>query len=282
MFSLDEKNHLVHLLSRHQKKIITYKEDGEFVNEIALRGNPYPNQFVISNNLIYWDHIFIKNRNSRNLLSISDLNGKIISQLFPSEVYDKGLEQPLNFTNNFYKSTHDIKYSRPLFDTIYSLKGIISKPFIVIETSNVVTPNEIQYMNSIGDLNKFIQYVSFNNKFLGISNYLESSNYIYFRFKNKIITHDLFYNIFNNSVRCSGKLIDDLTWEEFPARFYSTYKDYFITCIQDRPPGRMDTFINNIKEKKIKLTKEDRQILEKITFESNPVIVFYEVNDKLN
>lgn len=279
MFAIDTQNNQVKVLDSGQKKILTFSLNGNFIHEFKLRD--IIAQIVIQDNYIYADQVVSKSRKSDFLLYAMNNTGEIVAKWFPSELYDKGFEQSFGYSKSLFKTQDDIKYTKPLFDTIYSVTGNVVKPYIVISTNNMAGTKDIQKINSYHEVNEFFMYFSTKcDKFLGASNYVENSDLIMFQYRNKLKTHYLFYWTKNNTIICTTRLINDMVDMKYSTRFFSTYKNQFASCIENNLPGQMEAFIDNIKNKKIKLPKGDLSRLKKLTSASNPVVVFYECREE--
>ncbi len=276
MFSIDCLEKKIYILDSIQKKIIIFSIQGELEDELKLDASLLINQFTVSSNYIYIDQISAKHIKSKYLLNILNNSGKIIAENFSSKIYQKGFEQPYNISNNFFKSDKGIKYVKPLFDTVFSISEKIVQPYLVVSTENNVSSSEVQQLNKydISELSE--HYKTDFEGFMGITNYMESKNMITFNFWNKRKNHCLFYWPLLNKALCTTRLVDDLVKLEFPEKFYTVSDNYFISCVQSIIPGRMEIFINNLKNNLINLTINERIKLENLTPNSNPVIIFYE------
>lgn len=285
MFSIDQKRKQIQILDTKQNKIIIYSNNGNFMREIKLNIHFDSFKFVIHNDITYIDILSSRFAKSDFLLySLNGITGKIISRWFPTQAYTKGFDQPFNVSkNNFFKTENDIKYSKTFFDTIFSVKGNIVKPYIAITSKNKISPEIIHKMNNYKRLNELSHYLNFEcDKFQGVSNYIESSGLLMFNFKNKLRNHHLFYWRETKEVYCTNKFIDDLTYVTFHSGFYATCENNYISYISSDIPGRMEKFIEDIKHNNIKTTKKELATLGKLSLNSNPVILLYECREKMN
>jgi len=281
-FSLDLKKRQIQILDPQQQKIIIFSTQGKLINEIKLSGNMLPIQIATQDELIYIDQLISKDTKAEFLLYAINNSGKIVSRWLPYQIYDKGLEQPYNSSLNFFKAEDDIKYVKPLFDTIFSLNHGTVKPYLAVTTKNKITNEDIQEMNKIMDVTKFLDYYIRCNKFLGITHYKESRSLITFKYQNNRTTHNLFIFKNDHNIQCTTRLIDDLTQQTYISPFYSTYKNYFIACIQNTFPENIKEFMENVKNGKINLSKKEQEIVEKLTPNSNPLIVFYNCRENFS
>ena len=277
MFAINEKNNEINILDHGQRKVIVFSSKGAYVHEFKLKANYGSSQIAIQNEHIYLEQLARKEGIDDFLLYAIDERGEIKDKIFPFQKYGKGFKQPVGYSNSLFKTKDDIKYMRPFSDTIFSLKDNGVSPYITITTKNEITKQEIRKMNSFQDLNEFLMYLATQcDKFLGIRNYMENTDLVMFQYKNNHKPYYLFYWPKHEEVLCTTSLINDLTNSSDPTRFFTTYKNQFVSCVENNLPGEIETFITNIKNKKNKLPKEELLKLGKINENSNPVLVFYE------
>jgi hypothetical protein len=281
-FTIDNQKKQIQILDTQQSKVIIFSTQGKFINEIKLnKGNLCPIQIATQNGITYIDQLFINLGNVDYLLYGINNLGEIKSKWLSNKIYCKGFKQPFNMSSIFFKTENDIKYSKSLFDTIFSVKENKLSPFLVISTKNKLTAEDISTMNQFKDSRQFVNYYyRICKKFMGITNYIETNKLISFRFRSNNRNYNIFYWPENKELHGTSSLIDDLTHQEVISNFYTTSRNHFISIIQNDTPGSMESFIKNIRDNKILLSEKERSKLVKITPNNNPIIVVYECNEK--
>lgn len=279
-FTLDEKNSQIQILDR--RKIMKFNNNGKLIGEIILNKGDAPKYIACLDGVTFVDHQIFKSRESSHLLSSIDNSGKTLNKWLPYETYAKGFKQPLNTTNHLIKTANNIKYIKPMLDTIFCIANNTIKPYIAISSQNMLTTSDIKEMNQIDDVLKLMDYYWKCKKFLGVRDYVENLNLTMFRYQNQGITHSLFYWIKHNTVECTKyPVIDDLTLTTGYRRFYSTYDNYFISSI-DNFGKKLESFIEDVKNNRIKLSEKEQPDIRKLTSNSNPVIILYECREKMD
>lgn len=278
-FTFDEKNSQIQILDR--KKIIKFNNNGELIGEIILNKEDAPKYIACLDGVTYVDHQIFQSRESSHLLSSIDNSGNILNKWLPYQSYVKGFRQPLNTTNHLVKTTQNIKYVKPMLDTIYCIANNTINPYFVISSQNKLTASDIREMNNIKDVLKLMDYYWNCKKFLGARDYVENSNLIMFRYQNQGITHSLFYWPEYNKIECTKHpVIDDLTLTTGYRRFYSTYGKYFVSSV-DNFGKKLENFIEDLKNNRIKLPEKELSDLKKLTLSSNPVLILYECRESM-
>lgn len=281
-FTVDESRKEIQILDRG--KILIFSLTGNLIRELALRLSGISPGYIKSlHGTTYIDHRSYPGAQSTYLLSAWDSSGNMINKWLLAEHYTKGFQLLLSTGNHFCRSPYDIKFMRTFMDTIFSIKDNVVRPYMVFNTNNQITSEEMTTMNSIKDPMESLKHFWRCKKFVGIQNYVESRNLIMFQFQNQGFTHLTLYYPGHDELICSDEfLFDDLvTKTDIYVRFYSGYKDYFVSVI-DHNFGLQGELIGNVKKGVLKLTEKERLSLEKLTMESNPVIVFYECRDKFS
>lgn len=278
-FSVNYKEKQILILDTKQQKIIRYASNGDFINEFKLEKDLLPIQIATQKDLIYIDQLNSKYMPSDYLLYALDKSGKIKTSWLSSMIYQLGFKHPVNNSFNFFTTTTDIKYVKPFFDTIFSISENQIKPYLHVHTTNKVTKQDMVEINGFNDTKQYLNFSKKYNKFLGITDYMESNRLVMFKFRNHAETHNLFYYHSSNEIFCTTKFIDDLTLAVHPSIFYCTYKNNFISCIQSATPNAIESFIANVAEKRIKMTEKEKFALNGIKATSNPIIVFYECRE---
>lgn len=281
-FSVNYKENSILVLDSKQQKIITYSTEGDFISEFKLGKDFLPIQIAVQNDLIFIDQLNSKYMQADYLLYGVDKSGKIKTRWLPSDVYQLGFKHPVNNSFNFFTTEKDIKYVKPLFDTIFSISGNQIKPYLHLSTSNKISKEDMVKINSFLETKQYLNFARKYDKFMGITDYIENNRLIMFKFRNNAKTYNLFYWPPNKKINCTSKFIDDLTLEAHPSIFYCTYNNQFISCIQNIMPNSLKIFIENVAEKRIKTTEKERIKFNGLDENSNPIIVFYECREKIN
>ncbi len=279
-FTIDTKHNQIHIMDSG-RKILTYTLDGKFISEITPELLTPFLSIKNLNGVNYVEHMII-NEESDFLISAIDNSGTILNQWLPANIYLNGFELNMSSTNQLVKTNNDIKYMRLFMDTIFSIQPDNQiKPFIHISTQNKITKAEMNQLNQLDIVNNQEEMNKYhlNKRFRGITGYMESPNLIMFNFNNNISTHTMFYSPNTKKYICTNhRIIDDLAQINTFRNFYSSYKNYFVSAI-DQTFGRMDTLINNLKNGKIKSTNKNQIDFEKLNENSNPIVILYECKD---
>jgi hypothetical protein len=271
------ENKQILILDNHQNKIIVYSMFGDFIRDINISSSGNISiQLVAIGEYIFIDQLTTSHREVDYLLYGIDYMGEIKKRYLSINDYQKGFAQPFNVGLNFTKTYYDVKYTKPLFDTLFSIsaEGNI-KPFLAISTKNKVNSSEIEKVNLINDIDEVRIFYRDSKKFLGITDYLEDKNLIMFRFKNNFNTHNMFYWPLSKQMQCSNWLIDDITFSKRPLRFYSTTNTSFITCIQNTFSSEIQNIVENVKNEKIQVPDNVKSRLINLDNNSNPIIIKY-------
>lgn len=281
-FSLDVKNNQIQIFDI-AGKILKFTTKGKLIKEIFPRiKNPAVN-IACLDGIIYIDHQ-IRNYKEKSdyLISAIDESGNVVKEWLPERLYSTGLKQPINSTNQLILTNNDLKYMKPFMDTIFSIrKDKTIRPFLHITTRNKMNLSEMIELNKATDFKEIHFLFSRSKKFLGIKDYIENSNLIMFCFQNYGNTHTLFFSKINNRLLCTkNPVIDDLTLTTGYRRFYSTYKNCFISAL-DHKFNKLELLTDNIKNQNIKLSKEEQYNLKKLSSNSNPVVILYECREKI-
>jgi hypothetical protein len=227
------------------------------------------------------NHETFQGRADSYLLSSIDENGKTQHQWLPSETYIKGFNQPMKTTNLLYKTSYDIKFMQPFSDTIFSVNNDTVKPYLAFSTKNRITPADIDEMNKIKDPVLLAKQYWKCKKFLGVRDYVENQFLTMFMFQNQGSTHTLFYYPDKSSLFCTRyRVVDDLTQVSGYRRFFSGYKNYFVSAF-DNSGKNLDQLIEKIQNGNLAIESNDNCKFEDLTSASNPVVVFYECRKEL-
>ncbi len=279
-FTVDTKNNQIHIVD-NGNKILTYTLNGKFIKEV----NPeFENSFISSiknmNGINYVDHMIYNSEESSFYVSSIDNSGNIINQWLPSHIYSNGFTSLSGTVNQLVKTNNDIKYMRPYMDTIFTIQpGNKIKPFMHLSTQNKITKNEMDQLNMVDLTNREeMEKLTSNKYFKGVSNYIESPELIMFNF-NFEYTHTLFYSPNTKEYICTNsRFIDDLARVKYILRFYCSYKNYFVTAV-DQNLGFLSTLIDNLNNGNVNPINKNQIDLEKLNENSNPVVILYECKE---
>lgn len=282
-FSIDKKNNQVLIADPKSKRILIFSSGGKFVKNIPTIGALFANDIITQNGFLYVDNMTLQNAEKDFLLYSMDYTGKINYRWLSSNNYSKGFDQTISFSSSFCLTPNNIKYIKPMFDTIFSIKDSILKPFIAISTNDKITPEDIKQLNSKTKGNDFVHYyINKCNKFIGVSNYVETSSLIHFRYLKDKKNNHLFYWTKNKDTYWTTKFIDDLTYVKYPNRFISTYKNQFISYAEDDYETQTTKAIKNSNDGKKNISDKENRHPDKLKINgSNPAIIFYECREEI-
>ena len=277
-FTIDEMNNQIQILDRN--KILIFSINGNFRKELTFPHAHSPRFIESLHGTTYIDNDVNQFRNSSFLLSAIDSTGKTLNQWLPCELYVHGFKQPMGTTNHIYKSEGDIKFMQPFLDTIFSVRNNAVTPFMAFSTKNKITAEDIDEMNKIINPMELSNYYWKCRKFLGIRDYIESRDMIMFRFQNNGATHSLFYYPKDDLLKCTRfQVEDDITKTTGYRRFYSNYANYYVSSVENSG-GKLTQLIKHVKDGHIKISKDEISNIEKLTINSNPIIVLYECREE--
>lgn len=198
-FNINKYTKNLEILDEIQQKIIKYDLDGNFINE-EVRFQPWGFCFgVINENEYALSSQQIFNGSYPNDLYIVSASGDIMEDHFPN---DKRCF--LNFSTQtcFYNSSDSLLYKPNYSDTIYSIAKTI-KPYLIIDFGKNKLPKDI--ILDKNDVNELIE----SNYAYHIENYIESKNYVYFRFSFKKELRHVFYSKKTKVVKYGYNFIND-------------------------------------------------------------------------
>jgi hypothetical protein len=176
-FQILKNDNQILIWDNPQKKMNAYNMDGTFIND------EYTNNYFLSFSKVnqdYWCYTAGineegSNKTGFNLTVYNDsLNSKGIKKYFPSNNF---YPRVLNKTN-FFRHKDVVTFHFGLCDTIYRIHESKIEPYIYIDAGKFTLPyekvKEIKNMNDCGEFIKSKEYFGI------ISDYMESSLYIYF------------------------------------------------------------------------------------------------------
>ncbi|TKG94477.1 6-bladed beta-propeller [Puteibacter caeruleilacunae] len=279
-FSIDDAKKQIYVLDRNTRRVLVFSNTGEHLKSLTLQGNLIFNQIVFDRDIILVDNL-VRDGGSKYWLHAIDLEGNELEKWMDSDVYNKGCTALITVSNNFFKSSYDVKYFKPFSDTIFSIQDRKIKPFLTLESSNRATVDDIAELNKIEDVRELTRsFISFK-KLNGISHYIENSKLISFEYRNERLTYSLFRFAQTGEMLGAHMVTDDYTGC-FPAQdFIGAYNDFFVSAF-DMHGKSLEKLIDNIRDNKIKLSKENYQKLLKVRLDDNPVLVLYKCKDRLN
>jgi hypothetical protein len=255
------------------KKMILYDLKGNYLNEIKINNRFF--SFITAGDKYYSFIPSPENPKDLNasLLYQYDSKGLVKSKHFTYKDYGFGLRyNTISNGGNFFLSDNDIKFYMPLCDTIFSIKGTRVLPFIAL--------NSGKYKLNISDIEKINQEkgsvphleIRDLKKLYNIRNYGEYNKAFFFKFDIGVTPYWLFYNWETDTILCSWRKIDDITYlnpDIFPIN-----ENQFAGIINERQFSR---FKDAITTGQITLPSSDLDNLLKISESGNPVIIIYDV-----
>ena len=278
-FTIDVAKKQIQLWDGH--KIIVFSLGGGYIKELKIRDGLFVRCIETLNGITYLNHDPFKGRAQSHLLSSVDREGRALNQWLPSENYIKGFKQPMKTSNLFCKTLHDIKFMQPFLDTIFSIHNNTVKPYMAFSTKNKLTPDDIGEMNRIKDPFMLAKQYWKCKKFLGVRDYVENQDLTMFLYQNNGRTHTLFYFPDKSKIVCTKyEIFDDLTHIDGYRRFFTGYKNYFVSAF-DHSGEKLDQLIKNIENKTLIIGPVDNCRFETINSTSNPVVVYYECRKDL-
>jgi hypothetical protein len=279
-FTINKKEREILILDSQFPKVIRYSLDGKYKDEFRLPKNILPYSIAVLNDNIYVDVLTNKNYKNDYLVYQIDSTGKEIKNWLKVPKENKGFELPMaiNMGGRFYESESDIKFFHELLPEIFSISGNDNvDPFITLYSNNLVSNedwNQIHSQYKESDRQKAILMVNSIGKIWGVGNYIENPELAIFNFNENREHINLFYNIKSNQIRYSNKVIDDLTLLNIYFPFFQAVSNgSFIRVIL---PRQIDDLKQLVNEKKLIVNDNEKAKIEKLTQQSNPLLIYYE------
>jgi hypothetical protein len=265
-FAIDEKNQQIQLLDI--SRVITYDMQGKFIKNTSLRNSI--TSIACLDGITYLDHHFSKNR---ELLSYLDDSEEVLMHLYhpPFEIG--------NITrfsrNEFVQTANDIKLVKLYMTDIYSVKDKKMEPFIHFSTEKELTIDELTKLNNDDKPDAFI-----SSKFIGADMYAENDILIKFNYWFNATNEIFLWKNDGNIIKPNYFLIDDMTGIfEFGAEYHCGYKNCLVTSF-DASNKKIELLQKGIRDNTVVVSEAERSAMEKVTDDSNPVLIFFECREK--
>ena len=262
-------------------KIHKYKQDGTFINTINLQISK-SNVFFIHfyNDKIYASILsYAPNIDDFMLIEINPKNGEVLSSHF---TYDnnKGWMAPYSTGHSFFISRlNDIpKFTNLFMDYIILLNDTI-KPYIKLESKNLITKQDIDNLPENASVVEKIAELNKKSKIWDVHNYIENNNIISFKHKNGIKDDvTVFFFKETRETQLIYYFDNDLIFKN------DSRNDWFSRFVFYDSSGAysvlhsslINNFIKSIENNEIVSDLRLLEQLSQLNEESNPVIFFYE------
>ena len=275
-FAVDLMNQEFMIYDRNMDKIVIYDREGSFVNEVYHDKDIYASYIEFYNGKIFLiDEPYPNQKNDNYLLRSINKNGKNET----SWMKNRGIYTSLSLstTGTLYKYKESLVFYQSYLDTIYNLKNNQLKPYITIysEDHNKEELKKLQNINNRKETIKLLKY----QKVWGLHDYIENDHMIHFIFRKEMKYNTVLY-LKKKARVFSGYFVDDIT-KRFNQRFYTAIPDFYIGKMLNishknfNPEG----FKALVEKGEITLCDEDKKKLERVTRESNPILIFYKLKN---
>lgn len=220
-FSIDETTKLVYILDPQLSRINVFSTNGEFEKIIPIITSPIvkSTRIEVNDGHIYLDAM-IPGKELPNFM-VREINerGEEVNYWLDPMVFNKGIDYShslLGVGKTFYNTTNDTKFVGSYMDTIFSLKGGVISPFLVLETQNGrLTNDDLDIANHIDENEREqpLQAVLVGmDKVRQIHMFAETDDLIYFRYLKGRFPFNVIYNKETKDYRIINYYLDDLTF----------------------------------------------------------------------
>lgn len=281
-YDIDQQQKKIAVFDRSKKKLNFYDFQGKFKNELLLNFNY--SGFNLSKNhiFLYKDPLDRLSEDFDNdyVVHILDYAGNSQGKLLKSSE-TKFLDVPgVNVGSvYFFEYDNEVRFHPSYSDTIYSIKDQTIRPFLIIDSKKYrLTDDDFKMINN--DLRNRgtgqPPLISTIEKLTNFDYYAENNELIFFRFRLGVKGfYFTFYDKISGKTLCSNWHRDDLT--NINPNIISLNENNVLAYIS---PSRFSAIKKDIMAGKIKLTPENKQILERVSELDNPVIVILTLNKK--
>ena len=275
-FTLDTENRIIYL--RDRNIVHKYKFDGTFLHSFTIPAEGNVHFIHFYNGRLYSDCVWWRpSKDDVLLLEIDPNDGKIISQSV-SVKYNKGWNKGFySGSNNFFKSrmNNPPRYNAMFMDYIVSL-GKEVKPYIELKSKNRITEKDVEsFTEDKGMLN--VNNILRKSRY--VNSFIENDDLIYFKcgmmpFSTSVILYKK-----SGEVKLANYSNNDLIFKQDETGmleqfvFSDSKGAYVIYNTQSLAFGEYQRYLN--KNDAVPNLNNLDQLME-LTFDSNPVIFFYE------
>lgn len=278
-FTIDMDNHEIILLDHTQ--IHFYDLEGNYLKSVQTRSDGLITNIQYFNGLIYSDIIaFKKTKNDYLLQSFETVNGQRKNSFLNTGIHNKGLNVPIMFEMKYFipKLEPPYLFRHSFMDTIFSITNDGLSPYLVLKSKDLVTKNDLKYPENT-NLHDFLNNnLEKKNKIYILSNYLESSDYLHFRFLKGSDSKFVFFNKNSGKAQISEHFINDIVYRGQLPRLWPRFLFYDQNgAYETIKYFRLENFLLPLMtDKKELLQQPFNELLADLNEESNPVIFYYE------
>lgn len=284
-FTIDTDKKEILVLDSRLKKIFKYDStNGRFVESIRLDNQCDIDRIHYHKKNIYGikaSFVSLSCQNSFMLHQLNASSGKLERSWLDNNKYNKGWQGEFVRHNLFYPATDKCLFTMGFMDAIMQIGTEHPLPYVTFESKGLVTEKDVTPMKEEQNWEVFhqmFQYNMRNKKIQNVCDVFEHKEQLFFSFQ-RFSKHFVCYNKTTNETLIYNQVQNDILYKELPS---SHILPKFL--LADEHGVYYSTSIESVDELRHFIIEADlgsdkfvnKEILENLDQDSNPVILFYE------
>lgn len=277
-FGID--GNLLYIFDSDSQRINYYHLSNMNFSHSLIFNTPSSSRYItIHKKQIYADAYTQKEQNTYLIQEIDSLSGQTKNKWLSTDEYNSGY---LDFVfwgeSLFYKSDNSIKYHQRFMNRVMQIKDDEVSPYLILKSNKFITKEKLSELRNQKGWSSEHSLVSID-AISNIHQYVEWGDYIQFSMDRKIYRNTIFFNKKTNETHLTELVYDDLTFIEnqqdinvYPIPIWGDEEGQ-LSYIH---PIEMENFVKFIKEGKTNLSTEPMRVLQGLSSDSNPVLIYYE------
>lgn len=267
-------NNDISVLDLKGRKIIIYRLDGSYLNEIKIK-------------FLFTQHEYLENKLVCNIYKsenplIPSINGyKLVVSDSVNNVVSEAIKYNIN-KNNTYTIMNPLR--------TFCGKIFFNDPFhnriLGIGDRGIFQEFTLEYEDNLWDKNLNFDILddqtikqTISEKTYMDGDYVVSDSFLYFSLFKKNKRADIFYSIKSNSFKGGSSFINEINRMKMLAFKSPKWLDYDGTFVSSINPYQLIQFKDYILEGGLnKLSEKEKRIILNSTEEDNPILIFYKLN----
>lgn len=285
--TLDLKKQKLYLLDSQTQRILKYSISGAYETSFKIKNEKtFSNRILYFNNKIYTNLYSPGEDENRFLLSKVDIpSGDRTTFWLEARQYSEGWNEKLNTSQHPFidQYSSNPKFLQLFMNTIFEIREDGLQPYITIESTHLVTEDFLNSQSSAKSPSEIFSELNHSDRIYSISNYIESSNYIYFNYFIGESLYIVLYDKMKKSAFITQGMKNDLLYTNnsgpqlFP-NFIST-DGTRVYSVEMYDNFSRDMFMRDVQLGRISSKTKGFDRLKEISEDSNPIIVYYELKD---
>lgn len=293
-FSINENKKEISLLDRRTQTVIKYTFEGKYLDSFRLLNDETISSFLYSSNdQVYTDLYYFSGADEGFLLRRMDTLGQNVSYSLPIIEYTKGWNELIHPEQELFVTVgKEARFIQVFMDTIMRITADGVSPYIALESRRLTTVEDLKKEEGSSGKEeqlkeRLLSLLTLNgkNKVYNIDNYFESDDHIYFECEDGSEKCSVLIDAKNNKIKLFGELYNDVVFSGeteylMPTRFKCTDEGGVYAVMMNSDLSRED-FLKKIRENSLNenLGQETISRLKTLSYDSNPIIVYYEYAD---